>query len=115
MADPISVLSFNHARFEIWPDSVRTIFKADGAEVVAAPNSGETLIDCAVHEALHHIVSQAKSDTPSACLRAVADGDAYRWTEDRREEESLCFGMGHLVVDLVRAIIQSTSTDQHKA
>lgn len=105
--EPLATLKLHHATIEFWNDNVRTVFHEDQSRVPAAPNEGETIIDTAVHEALHSILAQVTQDRPSECLRAVADGDGRRWTQGRREEEAMAYGMGPLVVALHRALCEA--------
>lgn len=100
---PLATIELRHARIELWPYNVTTVFP-DGKQVVAAPNGDETIIETACHEALHSILQLALSDRPSHCLRAVADEDGKRWTPERREEEALAYGMTPHVAALVRAV-----------
>ena len=103
MTEPLAVVRMNHATLEVWPDSVRTVF-ADGKAVPAAPNGDETLTHTAVHELLHSAIQEALTDQPSHCLRAVADGDGKRWTDQRRFEEGLAYSMTPRLVALVEAL-----------
>ena len=106
MTEPLAVIALNHAKLELWPDCVRTVF-ADGKEVVAAPNGDETILDCAIHECLHSIYAQVTHDRPSACLRAVADGEGKRWTPERKAEEAFCYGAGLILTDAMRKMAKA--------
>lgn len=106
MTEPLAVIALNHAKLELWPSHVRTVF-ADGAEVCAAPNGNETIWDTAIHELLHSVFAQVTHDRPSACLRAVADGDGKRWTPERRAEESFSYGAGLILADAVRKMARA--------
>ena len=110
---PLATIQLHHATLELWPEHVRTIFHEDAAEVPAAPNGSETVIDTAIHEFLHSAIAQAWGDKPSECLRAVADGDGRRWTDARRFEEALAFGMGPLVKAMHLALCDAYGRDHH--
>lgn len=107
MSEPLGVVRLKHADLELWPDCVVSVFRSDGLDVTAAPNGMETIVMTACHEASHHILSQIMHDRPSVCLRAVAEGDGHRWTDERRAEEDLAYPMGLIlsvfVMEMIRA------------
>lgn len=106
MTEPLAIISLRHARLELWPGHVRTVFP-DGLTVEAAPNPGETIFDTALHELAHHIVGWVLHDEPSACLRAVAEGDGRRWTDRRRQEEEAALVLGPLLVDTMTKLAEA--------
>ena len=103
MSAPILRLEMPHCVFEAWPDSVRTIFP-DGKEVTGAPNGEDTLTDCACHELAHSIVADIAWDSPSVCLRGVADGHGRTWTHPKLAEEERALRVGSVLAQLVRGL-----------
>lgn len=110
MTERLAVLTLPHCTFEVWGSDeghakghVLTRFP-DGLTVPAAPNGDEGLLDTACHEASHHLVAQMRHGRPSVCLRAVAEGDGRRWTDERRAEEDEAFALGRMLAELVRAV-----------
>ena len=101
--EPLAVIRLNHVEFELWLTHVRSIF-ADGSEVNAAPNGDETIIETALHELLHHVYAQVTTNTPSACLKAVAVGDGVRWTPERKQEENFAFPAGKVLYPALKTI-----------
>lgn len=106
MPTPLATIHLRHSKLELWPSHCRTVFP-DGRTVEAAPNEGETITDCVAHELAHHLISQAMHDKPSACLRAVANGDGNRWTPRRREEEEAALSIGPALVEAVTKIAEA--------
>lgn len=106
MTEPLAVIALNHAKLELWPSHVRTVF-ADGAEVCAAPNGKETLLDTVCHEVAHILHAEVLHGREPVCLRAVADGDGRRWTDDRREEEDFSFPAGIILAKTIRAFVDA--------
>lgn len=120
MPQPLAVITLNHATLELWPTHCRTIF-ADGKEATAAPTGGDTLIQTVCHELLHSLFAQAIHNAPSACLRAVADGDGRRWTPERRAEEAFAYGGSKALAEAVRQMARAygataslTLKDEHE-
>lgn len=103
---PLATIHLDHAAIELWPGHVRTVFK-DGATVPAAPNGTETILDTAIHELLHHVHAQVKTQGESFCLRAVAQGDGKRWTPERLEEESFAYPAGKLLAPIVAQLLEA--------
>lgn len=106
MTEPLAKVRLTHATMELWPDCVVSVFP-DGLDVPAAPNGLETLIDTASHEWAHHALGQVLHDRPSVCLRAVADGDGHRWTDERHEEETRAYALGLILAEFVGAMIRA--------
>lgn len=106
MTEPLAVLRLRHATMEFWADCVVSVFP-DGLDVPAEPNGIETIIQTACHEASHHLLAQVMHDRPSVCLRAVAEGDGHRWTDDRRAEEDLAYPLGLILAEFVTAMIRA--------
>ena len=106
MSEPLAVLRFKHALLELWPDCCLTVFP-DGLDVPATPNGLETLLDTVAHEASHHLLAQVLHDRPSVCLRAQAEGEGRRWTDERHDEETKAFAMGLLLADLLKAVVRA--------
>lgn len=103
---PLASIKLSHAKMELWPGHVRTVFP-DGREVCAAPNGDETIIDTAVHELLHSVYAQVVRDTPSACLDAVSRGGPVGWTLARREEEAFAYGATAPMAQAIRKLIKA--------
>lgn len=111
MTDPV-VVRLAHAKLELWPDCVLTVFP-DGLDVPAAPNGVETLIDTAAHEWAHSALAQVLHDRPSVCLRGVAEGHGRTWTDGKHDEETKAYALGLLLADFVRAMFKAYGPKGH--
>lgn len=67
----------------------------------AAPQKGQTLIDCLGHELGHHLAALALWDGPSRCL--ANGGRDRQWTDAKRREERLALMFGPILADFLRA------------